>query len=382
MLEAWCLGIAMSAQHHIASALPHHPLQHARHLGGESSPAAVAAARTIALLLLHPAAAPRAAAATAAASVAASSPELAATLVAGLQHWASNPGAAEVSAVLGDAAGAAQARFAAAVTAAAPAEGSVQLTAGLVSALLLLAHHPSVAGSGGSSSTWAAVARKLGPVAGVLASAPADVAAALVSSPSSGAACPELAQQAAAAGALRAAMALAAAPLFDAVMGALRPLLDTTAHDVLSAREVKIYFTSAGAMFLWVWVCAAAQSREPFCCATWATAAPFTMPLPGHRSLLRNLRRSTIPSSPPTAADKLSFENEDGTIMAEEIFQQQLLSYRPIPAPHHLPDCPEERGPAAADAPTAAPDADSQPAAAAASAGKPAGGRPAPGRGA
>ncbi|PRW50843.1 Translational activator GCN1 isoform A [Chlorella sorokiniana] len=299
--------------------------QHARHLGGETSPAAVAAARTLALLLLHPAAAPRAAAATAAATVSAASPELAATLVAGLQHWASNPATPEVVAVLGDAAGAAQARFAAAVVAAAPAEGSVQLSAGLVSALLLLAHHPSVAGPAAGSATWAAVARKLGPVADVLASAPADVAAALVSSPTSGAACPEAAQQAAAAGALWSAMAIAAAPLFEAVMAALRPLLDTTAHDALSAREVKIYFTPA---------------------------------------------------------DKLSFENEDGTIMAEEIFQQQLLSYRPIPAPHQLPDCPEERGPAAADAAPAAPAADGQPAAAAAAGGKPAGGRPAAGRGA
>ena len=388
MLEAWCLGIAMSAQRHNAAALPYHPLQHARHLGSESSPAAVAAARTIALLLLHPAGAPRAAAATAAASVAASSPELAATLVAGVQHWASNPGAAEVSSVLGDAAGAAQARFAAAVVAAAPAEGSVQLSAGLVSALLLLAHHPSVAGSGGSSATWAAVASKLGPVADVLASTPADVAAALVSSPTSGAACPEPAQQAAAAGALRAAMALAAAPLFDAVMGALRPLLDTTAHDALSAREVKIYFTPAGESVVWVggWVQLLLSPGKAFCFLLSqlgdSCSAPFTMPLPGHRSLLRNLWRSTIPSSHPTAADKLSFENEDGTIMAEEIFQQQLLSYRPIPAPHHLPDCPEERGPAADDAAAAAPDSDAQPAAVAAAAGKPAGGRPAPGRGA
>lgn len=229
-----------------ARCCPPTPLQHARRLGGESSPAAVAAARTVALLLLHPAAAPRAAAATAAASVSATSPELAATLVAGLQHWASHPAAPEVVAVLGDAAGAAQARFASAVVAAAPAEGSVQLSAGLVSALLLLAHHPSVAGAGGGSATWAAVARKLGPVADVLASSPADVAAALVSSPASGAACAEPAQQAAAAGALRAAMALAAAPLFDAVMAALRLLLDSSAHDVLSAREVKIYFTPAG----------------------------------------------------------------------------------------------------------------------------------------
>lgn len=82
-------------------------------------------------------------------------------------------------------------------------------------------------------------------------------------------------------------------------------------------------------------------------------------------------------------ADKLSFENEDGTIMAEEIFQQQLLSYRPIPAPHQLPDCPEERGlsAAAAEAAPAAAAADGA-AAAGAAAGKPVGGRPAPGRGA
>ncbi len=66
--------------------------------------------------------------------------------------------------------------------------------------------------------------------------------------------------------------------------------------------------------------------------------------------------------------------------MAEEIFQQQLLLYRPIPPPHQLPDCPEERGPAAAaEAPAAPAAAANGPPAAAAR--KPAGGRPAPGRG-
>lgn len=347
----------------------------------------MAAARTVALVLLHPATTPRAAAATAAESVCAASPELAATLVAGLQHWASHPAAPEVVAVLGDAAGAAQARFASAVVAAAPAEGSVQLSAGLVSALLLLAHHPSVTGAGGGSATWAAVARKLGPVADVLASSPADVAAALVSSPASGAACAEPAQQAAAAGALRAAMALAAAPLFDAVMAALRLLLDSSAHDALSAREVKIYFTPAGergaglgaseGVFwrmcgrVWMPVCLPVKIA---CCAT--SVQPHALRCLPSPSATQPACR---PLLPPTAvlADKLSFENEDGTIMAEEIFQQQLLSYRPIPAPHQLPDCPEERGPspAAAEAAPAAAATDG------AAAGKPAGGRPAPGRG-
>jgi hypothetical protein len=66
------------------------------------------------------------------------------------------------------------------------------------------------------------------------------------------------------------------------------------------------------------------------------------------------------------SADKLSFENEDGTIMAEEIFQEALLSYRPIPPPHQLPDCPPEqaRGAAAAAA-AAAPPAGSEGASAA-----------------
>lgn len=219
--------------------------QHARHLGGESSGAAIAAARSLALLLLHPAAAPREAAAAAAATVSAASPELAANLVAGLQHWASNPGAPEVAAVLGDAASPLH-RFAAAAEAAAPAAGTVQLSAPLVSALLLLAHHPSVAGPAGSGAAWAAMARKLGPVGEVLASSPADVAAALVSSAATGAACPEPAQQAAACGALRAAMALAPAPLFEALMTALAPLLATGPHDALTARETKIYFTPAG----------------------------------------------------------------------------------------------------------------------------------------
>jgi hypothetical protein len=52
-------------------------------------------------------------------------------------------------------------------------------------------------------------------------------------------------------------------------------------------------------------------------------------------------------------ADKLSFENDDGTIMAEEIFQQQLLSYRPIPPPPQLPDCPEEEEAQGGEAPPA-----------------------------
>ncbi len=52
-------------------------------------------------------------------------------------------------------------------------------------------------------------------------------------------------------------------------------------------------------------------------------------------------------SCPSARADKLSFENDDGTIMAEEIFQEQLLSYRPVPPPTQLPDCPEPSGPPA-----------------------------------
>jgi hypothetical protein len=221
-------------------------LQHAHRLGGERGPAATAAARGLALLLLHQGAVPRAAAAEAAATVSSASPELAAALVAGLQHWASNPGAAEVAAVLPSAA-AQQPRFAAAAMAVAPAAGSVQLSAGLVSSLLLLAHHPTVAGAGAdSAAAWAAVVRRLGPTEQVLAAAPADVAAALISNPASGAASPAPAHQAAACGALRAAMALAAALLFDAVMAALAPLLDKSAHDALSARETKIFFTPAG----------------------------------------------------------------------------------------------------------------------------------------
>ncbi|KAL4444093.1 hypothetical protein ABPG75_011830 [Micractinium tetrahymenae] len=295
--------------------------RHSRHLGGASSAAAAAAARTLALLLLHHAPAARAAAAAAAAAVSSTSPELAATLAAGLQHWASHPGSPEVAAVLGEGAPA-QARFAAAAVAVAPAEGAVRLSASLASSLLLLAHHPTVAGAAGGSAAWAAVAARLGPsVAEVLAAAPADVAAALVSDPARGAAAPKAAQQAAARGALRAAMGLAAPALFDALLGALGPLLDTSAHDALTARETRIYFT------------------------------------------------------PP---DKLSFENDDGTIMAEEIFQQQLLSYRPVPPPTQLPDCPEPAGP-----PAAAAAAEPAPAAAAAAAAtKPAGKAGTPARGA
>lgn len=337
------------------------PVQHARHLGGEGSAAATAAARSLALLLLHPAPAPRAAAAAAAATVSSASPELAALLVAGLQHWASNAGAAEVAAVLGDAPSPQQ-RFAVASVAAAPAAGSVQLSASLISSILLLAHHPTVAGSSAASSgaAWAAVARKLGPVGDVLAAAPADVASVLVSSPVSGAACPQRAQQAAACGALAAAMALAAGPLFDALMEALGPLLDTAAHDALNARETKIYFTPAGGWanlgglgwMGWVVQCLwhrPWQRKSAFFCAVQYCAVT---------DCLLFLYFYT--------ADKLSFENDDGTIMAEEIFQQQLLSYRPIPPPTKLPDCPDEQQPAAAaaaaehaasDAPSTAPSA-------------------------
>ncbi|KAI3427088.1 hypothetical protein D9Q98_007027 [Chlorella vulgaris] len=287
--------------------------QHCHRLGGEASPAAAAAARTIALLLLHQAAAPRAAAAAAAETVSAASVELAATLVAGLQHWASNPSATEVAAVLGDASP--QLRFAAAAAAVAPAQGAVQPSASLVGSLLLLAHHPTVAGgNGGSSDAWAAVARTLGPLPAILAAAPDQVAATLVSSTAVGAACPEPAQQAAACGALRAAMAVAGEALFPAVMAALQPLLSTSAHDALSARDFKTFFTSP---------------------------------------------------------DKLSFESEDGTIMAEEIFQRQLLSYRPIPPPTQLPDCPEEQQPGHRHAAASPAAATAAPAAAAAAAARP-----------
>lgn len=144
-----------------------------------------------------------------------------------------------------------QARFAGAAVAVAPPEGTIQLSASLASSLLLLAHHPTVAdaSAAGASPAWAAVAARLGPsLAEVLAAAPADVAAALVSDPARGAAAPEAAQQAAARGALRAAMGLAAPALFDALLGALGPLLDTLAHDALTARETKIYFTSPGVL--------------------------------------------------------------------------------------------------------------------------------------
>ena len=225
--------------------------QHARHLGGEGGAAAATAARSIVLLLLHGGGAARGAAQAAAAAVAGTSPELANTLVAALQHWASNPAAPEVAAVLGEGA-LSQARFAAAAVAVAPAAGGVQLTASLASALLLLAHHPTVASPAGGDAAWAPVAAKLGSGVGdVLASDPAEVAAALVSSAASGAACPEAAQQAAACGALRAAMRLAAPAVFPALMDALRPLRDTSAHDALTARETKIFVTSPGAFSVW-----------------------------------------------------------------------------------------------------------------------------------
>ena len=43
----------------------------------------------------------------------------------------------------------------------------------------------------------------------------------------------------------------AAQPLLPAVMAALCPVLDTSAHDALSAREVKIYFTPPGTGVFW-----------------------------------------------------------------------------------------------------------------------------------
>lgn len=146
-----------------------------------------------------------------------------------------------------------QSRFACAAVAVAPAEGTIQLSASLASSLLLLAHHPTVAGASaaatvGASPAWTAVSARLGrSVAEVLATAPADVAAALVADPARGAAALEVAQQQAARGALRAAMGLAAPALFDALLRALGPLLDTSAHDALTPRETKIYFTPAGA---------------------------------------------------------------------------------------------------------------------------------------
>lgn len=83
----------------------------------------------------------------------------------------------------------------------------------------------------------------------------------------------------------------------------------------------------------------------------------------------------------PARADKLSFENDDGTIMAEEIFQEQLLSYRPVPPPTQLPDCPEPSGPSAevraAEPAPAAAAAAAKPAAKAGAPARGAGSRPA-----
>eukprot|EP00887_Chlorella_sp_A99_P001204 scaffold14.g1204.t1 len=289
--------------------------QHSRHLGGEASPAAAAAAATLALLLLHHEPSVRAAAAGAAARVAAASDALAAGLAAGLRQWAAAPGDAAVASVMegGAGAGKRQRRFGEALLAVVPSDdGREPPSLELVCALLLLAHHPTVAGSGAGSSSaaWQAATGRLGPdvVSAVLAAAP-DAAAATIAAPllspaaeaapdGAEAAAAAAAAQAGACGALRAAMAAAAEPLLGPVLRALAPLLDRSAHDALSAKELKIY------------------------------------------------------STPP---DKLSNEDEGGSIIPGEIFEEMLSTYSPIPPVAALPDVPPAAAPAAAAAPPAAP---------------------------
>jgi hypothetical protein len=203
-------------------------------------------------------------------------------------------------------------------------------------------------------------------------------------------------------------MAIAGNALFPAVMAALEPLLSTSAHDALSARDFKTFFTSPGEPasaclvawlgLAWLVLFVRLGFEGQLCLAACAACCL----LPCRRCACIVLHTHGTHSANPfisssdvcISADKLSFESEDGTIMAEEIFQRQLLSYRPIPPPTQLPDCPEEQQPGhqhAAASPSAA--AASPAAAAAAAASRPngaakpaplsrgAGGRPAGGRG-
>lgn len=234
---------------------------HTQRLGGESGPTAVAAARTLVLLLFHYSPAVRTAAGKAAAEVASSGPAHVMTILDALKYWlSSSTNDGSTSSAQGTAVGVLQD----------PAEGEVSMSleavherhlhallsclphkssgeipsSQIVATVLLLAFHPMIAAARRSSAdgAWLSVSRHLEGAATVIKDSPEAVVAGLMEGVNS----TDPAAQTSAYGALAAAAGVAAPQLFRPVLDALAPLLDRTAHDELSARQLRIYATSRG----------------------------------------------------------------------------------------------------------------------------------------
>ena len=229
-----------------------------------SSSGAVAASRSLVLLLLHYSAVVRGAAVTAAAAVAASSTDHVMMLLDALQYWLSttttntttttttasnvlqHPGDGDVPMSLK----AMHERYFHSLLACLPKKQPC--TASIVSAALLLAHHPLIAAArrsniaGHGCGTWNAVAAQLGDTttttADIITSQPDAVLQGIIAALSGS----DSRHQAAAFGALNAASAVAAPQLLRPVLTALQPFLDRTAHDELSARQLRVYATPRG----------------------------------------------------------------------------------------------------------------------------------------
>jgi hypothetical protein len=246
--------------------------------GNSKETAAVSVSRTLVLLLLHYSPMVRSAAATAAASVNASGAQHTLALTNGLQYWLSGTGDGTTSdsgtagiaySILQDPAegevpmafDAVHERYFHALrsclpykSAAAGDTSATVRTPEVVASALLLAHHPMISAARRSESagntilatngSWHAISRHLGAahVVEVITNNPEVIISKIVSAVTSS----DPRQQAAAYGALTAASVIAAPQLYHPLMTSLEPLLDRTAHDDLTSRQLRIYATSRG----------------------------------------------------------------------------------------------------------------------------------------
>ena len=246
--------------------------------GSDTVSAAVSASRTLVLLLLHYSPAVRAAAASAAASVNAVGAGHTLALTNSLQYWLSanngtNGTISDSTSIAGiayhilqdPAQGEIQMSFDAvhdryfhalkACLPYKPSEASI-LTAEVVASALLLAHHPMIAAARRSSSeaagnaiidtngAWHAISRHVGTATVVdkITNNPEVIISHMMVAVMSS----DPRQQTAAYGALTAASSIAAPQLYQPLLASLAPLLDRTAHDELTSRQLRIYATSRG----------------------------------------------------------------------------------------------------------------------------------------
>ena len=257
-------------------------VMHSIDADASGSTAAVSVSRTLVLLLLHYAPSVRSAASAAASAVASClPPELDLTLLSAIQYWLSictnsHPHASSTltvspASVLQDpsegevpmAVEAVYERFLHALLSCIPRhrpppphQASSPLTTeggpALVATALLLSHHPTIAASrrGGSGlrrsgGAWGVVARRLGGVsivAEVIATHPEAVVTTVLAALNS----PDPRQQTAAYGAFSAAAALATPELLTPLLSGLGPWLDRREHDALTPRQLRIYATPRG----------------------------------------------------------------------------------------------------------------------------------------